>query len=1360
MAEVGSLSAKLTLDKGSFSSALAGAKGELAAFGATAETGFSKLGTALGKAIQVGAAAAVVALGTVTAAVGAGTKAFAAYEAGLADVGRVSGANAEQLKVLGDELRGISKQTGSAVTDLEKLSVTLSSAGVAYEDLAGGTKLANSMMVAYGTSADKTGGFVGNLMKTYKMGTEDVRKYGSAMNVIEGAGKATPEYMMDYVGALSELNAMFDIDMKKAMAFGGVFADSNIQASEASTSLSSAISYALAGPDQKVDTEAIDRLAEQYEKAGMKAADAKKKAKADTIASMSEGNERMTKWAQLLGVSYEELVNMLNTDFMGTMQKSATVIGKITDNTKRLTVTNEIWGRYGTKSIAAVSGSIQNYGDYITKIEEDIISGSKSMEAEETRVYGTLSGMFKQAQATINDFGITIGEVTSGPLKDFLKWFLDSEPVITESLKQALSGDIFGAFQTLKPVLDDISKGITEAMGKLTQMFTSIDFGGILSGIQSKLASIDWGGIVSGLMNYLSIAGPMIVDALGNAVSGIMNYDWESLFSKVYPAVKNAFSKVGDAILAQPWASWAGRAADLLGQGLQAAITAATDVGKWILDKINSVGTGGFVEAGRKFAGWVVDGLGKIATLVSQNWAGWIAGGIQFVGTIVTAVGSFAAGIVTELGARIKEKATGIWDGLMAYGSSVAGAAKTFGANLVDGIGMGIASGVNAAFQPVTDFLNSAARLSNQILGTNFSEISLNVGSGNFYGTSGDAVGTGKDLVGAVFKPVTDWVNAGGGSPSPMVPAQGIGGLTQGQTLGYKNTGNMAGFLTEMGKLGKTFDQALVAMRQVNFEGINMAESAMRAAWGAGRGQFLGAVTGNSSIAWDKNGLPAPTSTVTASGATAASAPAGSAWNASGGILAMLNQGKGNSIVPGAYGVTGGVIDGTKVFVTNWPAAFGSGGKGGAMGCAVQSVDYGFGDGTKFTGNVTPGGPGIGMVGSTSANAAYANRLEIDTCEIDEFGMTPGLGKELAAAGVWKPIQGSPVSEKLANIIGYQGDYSNVGNTAMVGGIKKAYDKANASQITTQKQVNDMWTGGVAQANSSSLTTGQMVGQYQVQAAQFASNIQQNAAGAWYNSNVQSAAANTAAMSVFRTDLTNTGMGLKVNMIDGSSSLGSVLSAGKDAMVTGSTAITAANDKTLATINQLNTTLTSQNTGFNTMLGSLNATALGLTSMAQYMGIPAGGAFVSGGYGAGTSAFNWGGMTSISGGGGWVGTGTGATTLNPNNPNYRSWGGAATSAAVQAATPARSSYSISGGTIKIGKYADGGMVNRPQVAMIGEAGREAVLPNKLVETIMRGTGGDDMMAHVSINIDGKRVADAVGPAIIKRVQQGSGLKVR
>ena len=147
---------------------------------------------------------------------------------------------------------------------------------------------------------------------------------------------------------------------------------------------------------------------------------------------------------------------------------------------------------------------------------------------------------------------------------------------------------------------------------------------------------------------------------------------------------------------------------------------------------------------------------------------------------------------------------------------------------------------------------------------------------------------------------------------------------------------------------------------------------------------------------------------------------------------------------------------------------------------------------------------------------------------------------------------------------------------------------------------------------------------------------------------------------------------------------------------------------------------------------------------------------------AGGGGGYWAGLSGQNGGGAWVGQGIGATTLNTQSPYYASWGGAQASYNMQQSSNASrgASFSIVGGVAKIGKYAEGGMVTRPQIALLGESGREAVLPNKLVEQLMTGTTGSTSMVHTVVNIDGKKVADAVGPAIIKRVQQNSGLKVR
>jgi hypothetical protein len=62
--------------------------------------------------------------------------------------------------------------------------------------------------------------------------------------------------------------------------------------------------------------------------------------------------------------------------------------------------------------------------------------------------------------------------------------------------------------------------------------------------------------------------------------------------------------------------------------------------------------------------------------------------------------------------------------------------------------------------------------------------------------------------------------------------------------------------------------------------------------------------------------------------------------------------------------------------------------------------------------------------------------------------------------------------------------------------------------------------------------------------------------------------------------------------------------------------------------------------------------------------------------------------------------------------------------------------------------------------MIGEAGeREMVLPlSKAAEMGFGGSGAQ--LVHTNLYIDGRKIADAVGPAMVDRMRAGAGMKVR
>jgi len=119
-------------------------------------------------------------------------------------------------------------------------------------------------------------------------------------------------------------------------------------------------------------------------------------------------------------------------------------------------------------------------------------------------------------------------------------------------------------------------------------------------------------------------------------------------------------------------------------------------------------------------------------------------------------------------------------------------------------------------------------------------------------------------------------------------------------------------------------------------------------------------------------------------------------------------------------------------------------------------------------------------------------------------------------------------------------------------------------------------------------------------------------------------------------------------------------------------------------------------------------------------------------------------------GGSWVGTGASAQGI-----------GFAASSQLASGQSSGYGYSISGGTVHIGKYAEGGVVTKPTLALIGEAGeKEAVVPLSKAAEMGFGGEGASGLVHTIINIDGRKVADAVGPAMVQRMRTSAGIKVR
>lgn len=866
--------------------------------------------------------------------------------------------------------------------------------------------------------------------------------------------------------------------------------------------------------------------------------------------------------------------------------------------------------------------------------------------------------------------------------------------------------------------IQDLTYQIDQFLGSIMQK----DMGGAFYNLYAAALNYDWFGAGATIANAIVSGLGLLASAAGQAVyqlaNALVTHDWIGSGRDIASRIVSGFSNIGS-----------------MARG------ALGDISDW-------VNSGGAKSAGESLANWVIQGAQSVFgagvdllgwlrnNLTVDKVSGIVSGAFEMGGELISLGVQAGSDFISGITKAISDSAGNYFSGIKTAASDLVGDISNFGVNIAKA-GMDLviraADGVMATIAGV---LNPILAIANKVAGTNYSvptSTGMSVGDYDVGGSWNQMMG-GLGELGSAMNPF------GGGmvNPTSSNPYLSL----------YQNLENdpMALFRA-YAAAGMTYEQA---MEQFNRDrkgkvfqtssSFNLpSEQVLRPLFGAGQSSGVGINNATSSLLsggagnpfgfglWNAGNVP-----WAAGGAAASTATSGAA--------SALEKDWGKGTVP--------------VHVTNWPEGFGAGGvtAGGTKIAGVnsygQAVDEnGLPVGKFDASKINTSGPGIGMVKTEggSSTAAYADRLNIDTCEIDSFGMTPGLGLELANSGAWRPNAGA-ASQKLAAEIGYGGDYAEPNQYgALMGGMNQLVK----TQTNTANKTSGITVGAATKA--SGITIG---GTYQA-VNTFASLTAQHTAK---NAQTMDAAALNTKISI------EDGGYNCFNAIDNgahtfSQEMALVNAEQKATSVAVRDNIQAGGqhvkENSLTSSLDFKNSVTTAGTDFKNSVGSGaqawgSALGSGLTSLAQIASYVTGGsaAMVGGGYtsaGNGITQTPWGagsfGGTSIGGGGSWVGT------------------GASYSGAGAMAVSGRGFTSSN----NVKWFADGGIISKPSIVGVGEAGTEAIVPiDKLPGIISQAMGGSagGQMVHTVVNIDGKRVADAVGPAIVKRIQQNAGLKVR
>lgn len=470
---------KATLDGSGFNSGASGIISQLGMMGSAAGV----------------ATAAFVALAAVVAGIGAvvigSVKVFSDFQQSAADLNKIMGGTADQQKTIADNMRQMSLESGTAVTNLLGVAASLSAMGIETENLTSATKVIDQMGIALGLSNDEASSYMAGLNTLYGTSVDKWSNIASGINDVENSTSATSKGMLNFANEFAPLAKQFDVTDKQALALGATFEALKVPPEEAATSLRSAFNVASSDP------------------------------------------KKMTAWADLLGISVKDLTNSLDKDFIGTMLKSGAEIDKIQSASEKAATTNEIWGTYGMKSISLLGDQTATYTENLETLNKGYEENTSLSKEVETR-NNTLLGSWNKAKAAINDLGITIGETTQGPIKGLLDGFVGMYPAIQQGVQSLLSGDFSG--------LGDV---VTKIGSSISNYFKSLDYKEI--GFKLRDALISAWDFAVGLFKSAMGAGDSLVGVF-SALGDILRPTFEHIFSSLQIAGLKAALAVGEAM--------------------------------------------------------------------------------------------------------------------------------------------------------------------------------------------------------------------------------------------------------------------------------------------------------------------------------------------------------------------------------------------------------------------------------------------------------------------------------------------------------------------------------------------------------------------------------------------------------------------------------------------------------------------------------------------------------------------------------------------------------------------------------------------------------------------------------------------
>ncbi len=313
-----------------------------------------------------------IAIGTAMTGVGVGAKlmadnlneSFMRLDTAMAGVRKTTGMSKAEIAAMRDEFIELSKEIPTSAANLANIGRVAGQLGITgKENILEFTKTVSEMAVSFDMAEEDAAIAMAKMTNVYGLQISEVKKLGSAINVLGNTTEAKEQDLMDFSASLGASAQMLGFTSSEALAMGATLVSMSKNASDSGTRLSRAFAQ---------------------------------------IASKTDDISR------LLGMTKEEFERAFGDDPMAMLEQIVQAIANIEDPLRRDAVATELFDTTGKKAILGLAANFDQLRENLENAETGFREGT-SLEEEYANATDTLAAKLGIANNRLEAARIELG---------------------------------------------------------------------------------------------------------------------------------------------------------------------------------------------------------------------------------------------------------------------------------------------------------------------------------------------------------------------------------------------------------------------------------------------------------------------------------------------------------------------------------------------------------------------------------------------------------------------------------------------------------------------------------------------------------------------------------------------------------------------------------------------------------------------------------------------------------------------------------------------------------------------------------------------------------------------------------------